>query len=158
MASFNQSERQPISPKDNEQAKRESALKLIADFGVAGKFRKRNGFWRKLCCCTGTTASDEAINISVPVKDLNKHLHIAINCRSTKINVKMHPENEDGVEVLRNVDVQRLKEILSTVRSEGRYSCSTKFSSPFPEFGSSSVYCDAEAVDCNTYQRRNKTI
>lgn len=166
MASFNQSERQPISPEDNQQAEGKSAMKLIADLGVAGKFRKRNGFWRRLCCCCCTRVSaDEVINMSVPVKHLNKRLHIVVNCKSTKINLDVHPDDEAaGVEIVRDAELTRLKELLSMLRAGDRNSTSTRFSSPFVDIAS--VYCDAEGVSSsvdreqrvNVDRKRTKTL
>lgn len=161
MASFNQIEGQPISPEDNEQAQGESAMKLIADFGVAGKLRKRNGFWRRLCCCCGSSgvSADEVINLSVPVKHLNKRVHMVVNCRSTKINVNMHPEDENDKEILRDVEMTQLKELLATLRAGERSSLSTRFSTPFLDFTANSVYGDAESIISTTTDRgRRGTI
>lgn len=166
MASFNQSERHqpPISPEDNEPVQKESAMKLIANFGVTGKFHKRKGFWRKLCCVHGEKTDDDVVDMNVPVQNLNKRLHIVVNCRNTKINIRLHPQNENEAVLLRGVDIARLNELLSATRHGERgeaHSCSTRFSTPFLDAELSFLDCDVDTEnrsEGNCGRNRTKTI
>lgn len=133
MSNFNQSESELISPEDNEQEKNsESAKELIADIGVVGTRKRRKGFWKKLCCARSDT-DDEVINMNVPVEHLNRNLQIVINCRKTRINVNMHPQNENDARIFRSVNATKLKEVLSEIKGGHRGSSSTIFSTPFPD-------------------------
>lgn len=152
MESFNQTERPPIAPEDNLQAKIEREMKLIAEYGIAAKFQKRKGFWRRIssCCCGDSEESDdEVVHMSVPVKHLNRRLHVLVHCKRTKINLKMHPEaNEDG-------EITRLRQMLSTLEADERGTLSTRFSSPFSDVISNAEYCDAEST-VNTIANRRR--
>lgn len=158
MASFNQSESQTITPEDNKRSNRENSKKLIADLGVVGKFKKRSGFWRKICCMSAEY-EDEVINMNVPVQHLNRHLYVVINCRNTKINLKMHPQDEDEARLFRSVNTTRLKELVTTTRNNGNASCSTIFSSPFPDPSSNLDHDNVRNVDLgNVCIKRTNTF
>lgn len=142
-----------MAPEDNLQAKIEREMKLIAEYGVAAKFPKRKGFWRRLCCCWcggGDDSADEVVHMSVPVKHLNRRLHVLVLCKRTKINLKMHPEaDEDG-------EMARLRQMLSRLEASERGTLSTRFSSPFLDVISNAEYCDAESTVNSIASRRRR--
>lgn len=144
MASFNHSESDPTSFVDRG---RRLPMKLIANFGVTGTFKKRSGFWRTLCCLNAES-DGEVIDMDVPVQNLTKRLHVVVKCGSATINVKMHPQGGGKKEVVQlsdNMDSRRAMELLSTIRCEG-CSVSTVFSSAFPEFVSGLVNGGVDAL------------
>lgn len=142
MESINRNESELITLEDSGRREEKGpAMKLIANFGVVGVLeRKKSEFWSRLCCLSGGD-DDEVIDMNVPVQNLNRRLHIVVECKNTKINVRLQPQNEKkSMKQEGRVDGKRALSSMGPNKSapDGS-SCSTVFSVPFPDLASGLV-------------------